>query len=39
MLEFNVVYEFFAVGINVCNNHEIMTFMFNAVITITIVLY
>lgn len=39
MLEFKVVYVFFAVGINVCNNHKIMTFMFNAIITITIVLY
>lgn len=39
MLEFKVVYVFFAVGIHVCNNHERMTFMFNAVITITIVLY
>lgn len=39
MLEFKVVYVFFAVGIHICNNHERMPFMFNAIITITIVLY
>lgn len=39
MLEFKVVYVFFAVGIHICNIHERMAFMFTPVITITIVLY
>lgn len=39
MLEFKVVYVFFAVGIHICNNRERMAFMFTPVITITIVLY